>query len=184
MDAFPLANLELGDVLELPGTAPRTVRGRVSLPVVVGSMSGFLIMGEFDMLLSLPSDVRERLTTYEDPLDYLPKELEGAPVASEGALNYWSPHVPALSGAMGEVLYRVVSVRGSVDPVVIIYRGRELIVFSATGRAEAGSTGVHRMTRGVDNNVAVERHSALVRPVVLPMPVPVPAVEREHVTVR
>jgi hypothetical protein len=176
---YALSDVALGDVVDLPDGRSMTVRGKVTLPLPAGSMAGFLITGEFETLLSLPSSIQEPLLIYV-PIDYLPKEVESGKVSHEGAMNYWSPHLPALQGAMGEVLYRVVLVRGSVDPVVIIYRGREIIVFIRSSTAALDDVSVLKMRRDVDNQIQVDRHSAVVIPSPL-APSSVPVEERETV---
>jgi hypothetical protein len=98
-------------------------------------------------------------------------------------MNYWAPHLPALSGAMGELLYRVVAIRGSVDPIVIVYRGPEVIVFIRAAYANQDDLKVLYMRRDVDNDVELDRHVGLVAPVrrgadeevLAPAPIAVPA---------
>lgn len=174
---FPLADVALGDVVVLPDGRAMTVRSRVSLPFPAGSMAGFLVTGEFDALLSLPASTHEPLLVYV-PIDHLPESAENARVVCEGAMNYWAPHLPALQGAMGELLYRVILVRGSIDPIVIVYRGRELIVFIRASVAMTDEIAVLAMRRDTSNQIAVDRHSAVVAPPNL-VPSMVPQEERQ-----
>lgn len=160
---LPLAHLALGDVVVLPDGRGMTVRARVDLPAPVGSMNGFVIAGELEVLLSAPTRNESPVLVYV-PIDYLPEAAERARTAYEGVMNYWAPHLPALSGAMGELLYRVVSIRGSVDPIVIVYRGPEVIVFIRAAYANGDDLRVLYMRRDVDNDVDLERHIGLVSP--------------------
>jgi hypothetical protein len=175
----PLASVALGDIISLPGGGDSTVRGRVSWTLPAGTMTGFLVMGELENLLSLPSDSREQFLLYRAS-DQLPAELAHARVAYEGAFSYWSPHLPALQGAMGELLYRVFLIRGSVDPVVGVYRGSyedsERIFFIRSSGLDSEDLLVRHMRRDVDNKIALTRHSAIVR---VPVATPVPVRERE-----
>lgn len=157
----PLQAVELGDVVVLPDGRAMTVRGRVGLPTPVGSMSGFLIGGELEVLLSLPTLIESPIAVYV-PIDYLPESAAKARTVYEGAMRYWAPHLPALTGAMGELLYRVVAVRGSVDPIVIVYRGPEVIVFIRASYADGRDLRVLYMRRDVDNAVDLDRHAASV----------------------
>jgi len=177
----PFSDIALGDIISLPDGRGMTVRGKVTLPVPAGSMSAFLITGEFDALLSIPVTLADPLLVYV-PIDYLPEAAENAKVVCEGAMNYWAPHLPALQGAMGEVLYRVVTVRGSVDPIVIIYRGKEMIVFIRGAIAMLDEISVLQMRRDVSNQTAVERHSAIVvSPQIEPPVIPLPEQEKRRV---
>lgn len=158
---FPLANVELGDVVVLPDGRAMTARAKVSLPAPVGSMSGFIIGGELEALLSVPTMVESPVTLYV-PIDYLPESAARARTVYEGAMRYWAPHLPALSGAMGELLYRVVALRGSVDPIVIVYRGPEVVVFIKASYVDPRDLRVMYMRRDVDNELQLDRHAAVV----------------------
>jgi hypothetical protein len=157
----PLGALALGDVLVLPDGRAMTIRAQVDLPFPAGSMAAFTILGEMDALLSTPASANQPLVVYV-PIDYLPEAAANARVVAEGATNYWAPHLPALQGAMGEVLYRVVLVRGSVDPIVIVYRGPEVIVFIRAALADPATLGVLRMERADTSAIEVARHAARV----------------------
>jgi hypothetical protein len=159
---YPLAGIELGDVIVLPDGRAMTARAKVSLPEPVGSMSGFVIGGELEALLSLPTMAESPVLLYV-PIDYLPEAAAKARTVYEGAMRYWAPHLPALTGAMGELLYRVVAVRGSIDPIVIVYRGPEVIVFIRASYVDPRDLRVMRMRRDVANDMEMERHAAVVR---------------------
>lgn len=159
-----LATIALGDVIVLPDGRAMTARAKVSLPEPVGSMSGFVIGGELEALLSLPSRVESPVLVYV-PIDYLPEAANKARTVYEGAMRYWAPHLPALTGAMGELLFRVVALRGSVDPIVIVYRGPEVVVFIRASQAGVDDLQVLRMARGIDNDVAMDRHAAYATPI-------------------
>jgi hypothetical protein len=179
--SHPLSDISLGDIITLPGGEESTVRGRVLLRQPAGTMSGFLITGEFDQLLSLPADDRDPVLVYS-PLEYLPPEATNAQTVFEGALNFWAAHLPPLQGAMGELTCRVIMVRGRVDPFVLIYRGSyensELIVFVPSTDYASDDITVRRMRRDVDNQVRMDRHGAVVRAKpLIPNRAPVP--ERE-----
>jgi len=171
MTATPtlFTDLALGDVVVLPDGRAMTVRSQVTLPTPAGSMASFLIAGEMDVLLSLPAQSNQPVLVYV-PIDYLPEAAANARVVYEGATNYWAPHLPALQGAMGELLYRVVLVRGSVDPIVIVYRGPEIIVFIRASLASSLDFSVLKMRREDTSHVEVARHAAIVT-----SPSPVPA---------
>lgn len=158
---LPLADVGLGDVVVLPDGRAMTARTKVGLPSPVGSMAGFVICGEMEVLLSTPVSIEGPINIYV-PIDYFPFEESQARTAAQGAANYWAPHVPALRGAMGEILWRVVEIRGSIDPIVIVYRGDEVIVFIRVSFTAASGLQVLYMRRDESNDVDVVRHAALV----------------------
>lgn len=156
-----MAHIELGDVIVLPDGRAMTARAKASLPNPVGTMSGFIIGGELEVLLSIPSNVESPVLLYI-PINYLPESAAKARTVYEGAMRYWAPHLPALTGAMGELLYRVVAIRGSVDPIVIIYRGPEIIVFIRASYTNIDDLRILYMSREVDNDIDMDRHAAVV----------------------
>jgi hypothetical protein len=165
----PLADLALGDIVVLPDGRAMTVRSRVDLPSVVGSMSSFVIAGELEVLLSAPARNDSPILVYV-PIDYLPETARNAVVAYEGVTNYWAPHLPGVSGAMGELLFRVVSLRGAIDPIVIVYRGPEVIVFIRATYADSKEFKVLYMRRDVDTDMTLDRHAGVVSPATIPVP--------------
>lgn len=158
---YPLELVELGDVIVLPDGRAMTARAKVSLPGPVGSMSGFIIGGELETLISIPSNIESPVLLYV-PINYLPESAAKARTVYEGAMRYWAPHLPALTGAMGELLYRVVAIRGSVDPIVIVYRGPEIIVFIRASHINVADLRILYMSREADNDVEMDRHAAVV----------------------
>lgn len=156
-----IARLALGDVVVLPDGRALTLRARASLPTTVGSMAGFVILGELELMLSVPSSIASPLLVYV-PVSKLPPAAARARTAYEGVANYWAPHLPGLRGAMGELLFRVVEVRGSVDPIVIVYRGPEAVVFIRASMVYPNDLSVLTMRRDADSDVDVPRHAAVV----------------------
>jgi hypothetical protein len=166
----PLAYVALGDLVSLPDGRRLSVRARVSLPVPEGPMAGFLICGELEALLSLPSQQHAPVGVYI-PIPYLPQSAADAKVVFEGVTSYWAPHLPSVAGAMGELAWRVLRVRNAFDPLVAVYRGNELVVFVKASEAALEDLSVRFMPRTGDDDATVARHSALVG---APAPAPVP----------
>jgi hypothetical protein len=174
---LPLADLALGDVLTLPDGRAHTVRSIVQLVVPVGSMSGFVLLGELEMLLSMPASIRDPLGVYL-PVERFPVPEAHTRIAAEGAARYWAPHLPAIAGAMGEILYRVIEVRGSLDPIVVVYRGPDVVVFVRTGEMDVTTLRLLRMQRSMEPEQDVERFGAALQPA----PHLVPVTERAYET--
>jgi hypothetical protein len=162
-----LATLSLGDVVTLPDGRPLTIRACVPLEAPVRSMGGFALAGELSALLSVAP------TPGSPVLVYLPGRLHpGARTRAEreGAARYWAPHLPGTTGAMGELLWRVVTVEGHVDPAVIVFRGSEVIPFLRTGEAHPGDLHIMRLRRDAGVDVDVDRTAAVVVPYGSPVP--------------
>jgi hypothetical protein len=160
MTSTPIAQLALGDIVSLPEGRDLTVRSRVTLTNPVGSMAGFVLLGEMELVLAIPSVYSAPVGVYL-PVERFPVPSTHTRCASEGAARYWAPHLPAIGQAMGEIYYRVFEVRGSVDPVVVIYRGPEAVVFVRTGYTWDADLRITSLARDPRNeDIAVDRHAA------------------------
>lgn len=174
-----LRELELGDILALPDGRQLTVRAvEPALNVPVGPMAGFILAGEVGpqaTLLSVPPAPNGPVGIYT-PLDRIPASAAAAVPVCEGAVSYWAPHLPNVSGAMGELGYRVCRVRGQIDPLVLIWRGPERVVFVRSAVTSAGHLSMVMMPRDrAATEVDQARHAAVVTtPAHVPAPVEVP----------
>jgi hypothetical protein len=173
-----LRTIALGDVITLPDGDSLIASARVELKVPLGSMSGFIVAGELEVLLSLPATDGQSLLIYSRH-PRIPENTHR--VLAEGLMNYWAPHLPPLQGAMGEIRYRLVAVRGSIHPVVIIYRGSEVAVFIHSGHVGAGDLEVLTMHRGDTADIDIVRTKARVVARV-PVSVPEPAYAAQPAT--
>jgi hypothetical protein len=182
IDDASISSLSLGDIVTLADGRSLSVRAHVTLTVPVGVMAGFLLLGEMELVLSVPTLSGAPFAVYL-PVERFPAPTEHSRSAAEGATRYWAPHLPALGQAMGEIYYRVVEVRGTTDPVVIVYRGPEAVVFVRSGFTWGGDLDVMAMPRDPSNeDTAVTRHAADVS--VVPAYVPAPAEIYETFTTR
>jgi hypothetical protein len=130
-------------------------------------MAGFVLAGELELLLATPARAGDQVGLYL-PKEQMPSEYRYCRTVVEGAARYWAPHLPALGGAMGEVIYRVVEIRGMQHPAVIIYRGEEVVVFVHTSGIDPRDLRVAHMPRGA-TEVAVTRHSGTLTPASVPV---------------
>lgn len=145
-DLPTLASVNLGDVVSLPDGTEMTVRARVLLPTPVGQMAGFVACGELEALISFPLVSASPYVIYRR-VGQRPPEGIRARAAYSGVANYWAPHLPAARGAMGEVLWRVADLVGSLDPLVVLWRSGEPAVFMRDGEAHPDDLGVKWMPR-------------------------------------
>jgi hypothetical protein len=176
-----LHGLELGDIVTIPPTPSLTVRALAHFKREALSLSGFVILGECEMLIATPA--REKHEHYI----YLPigtlSSAKGAALLTEGVASYWAPHLPSLTGAMGELPFRVIEVPGHTEPWVIVYRGPEVIVFMRTNELIEQSLSVLTMPRrSTADTIEIRRHAAIIQP--LPASTPVVVPEREPARIR
>lgn len=158
----PLSELALGDVITVGSGRTYSVRAVASWAAPVADLTGFVLLGELELLLGVPGSGRP--VDVFLPVERFPSDRGEARSAAEGAVRYWAPHLPAMSDAMGELLWRMVLVRGRVDPMFVLYRGDESIVFVRSFEASADHLHTLRMSRGQDET-AVSRVSGEVVPV-------------------
>lgn len=157
----PLEDVALGDVVTLHDGRSLTVRSSVVLPQPIGSLSSFLLAGELDVILAVgPGQV-----SVYCPVEFATPASNDYTIVCEGAASYYAPHVPALAGAMGEVQFRLVMLRGSVDPLILLWRENELIVFKRETYTSRDAIEVLPMRRGDTRSaVPLVRHAASVEP--------------------
>ena len=173
--ASHLSGLALGDIVVLPPARSMSVRVSVpSLPFNDLGLAGFVALGELEVLLVVSSDPMEPLLVLQ-PVDYLPPQASTARVIAEGAAAYWAPHLASHAGGMGEVYYRVLVARGQLTPMVLMYRGPELVVFVHVGSEDPSSLGVLRMPRSEQATSTLPRLAAVVEPLNVPMPTRAPS---------
>lgn len=161
-----LAHVALGDLLTLPDGTTYTVRSRVNLTEPVRALSGFLVAGECQAVLTASAVVGEPFGVH------LPGKVPPdatVHMVVEGAASYWAPHLPSLTGAMGELLWRVVFVSGYPDPVVVIYRGHEVIPFIRVATVDPQDVELSTLPRSQANDIEVERHAGHVVPTAMPV---------------
>lgn len=140
----------LGDVVTLPDRRALTVRAvMLALPHPVGPMRGFALCGEVGpsaALLTLPADPGGPLAVYR-PLDRVPAHAADAQPVCFGTMPYWAPHLPGLRAAMGSLGYKVCVVRGQSEPMVLLWRGTELVVFVRTAGLSPADVAVTLLRR-------------------------------------
>jgi len=167
----PFAEVKLGDILRLPDGRQQTVRACESFPVPVGTMAGFLVCEELELLVSLPAN-RQLPVSLFAPMYEEPELVRAGIELFRGEMTYWAPHLPASSEAMGALQFRIVALRGSLHPAVVVYRTGEPVVFIHVGDLAVSQLSIQRMVRGEERPSRHRRHAALLRPLDLPSHVP------------
>lgn len=162
-----LTSLELGDLIGLPDGRELTVRAvERRLPVPVSAMAGWILGGEVGpscVLMSVPAHPAGEVGLYM-PLMEVPSSARSSRVVVEGAVSYFAPHLPNVSGAMGELGYKVCALRGSGEPMVLLWRSDELVVFVKSASATPDRLRYAFLSRDRSMSEAdVARYSALVK---------------------
>lgn len=161
-----LTTLELGDIIFTADGRSHTVRAvERRLAQRVGDMAGFVLAGEVgpqSVLFAIGRHDAAPVDAYS-PIDYVPAGARGARSMCEGVVSYWAPHLPNISGALGELTYRVCAVRGSIEPLVILWRNAERVVFVKTGTFASADLGFVSLPRDESTTEgSAVRHAATV----------------------
>lgn len=177
-----LAGLELGDIVTMPPARSLTVRAVAAFAAPTASLDGFALLGECELLVASPVGVSHEHQVFL-PVGTL-AAAKGARLLLEGVASYWAPHLPSLTGAMGELPFRLIEVPGYTEPWILVYRGPEVLVFMRSYEIDEHGLQVLTMPRrsGADL-VEIRRHAATVQPLPnqVPAPAAVPAAEPAHV---
>jgi hypothetical protein len=164
----------LGDIVTLPDGVSRSIRMATPLPANELSLGFLVLLGELEMVLAPgPTGVHILL-----PVERMPPQLASAKRLCDGAAAYWSPHLPALSGAMGEVLYQLLMLRSSFTPVTAITRGDDTVFFARSGQVTFSDLRMLKMARVDGDETEVARYAAIVDPIAAPVRTPTPVPQR------
>ena len=158
---FPLADLYLGDLIELPDGRHLAVRCKTVLPTAVDTLAGFVIAGELEVLLGTPDVHTAPISVYVKHKYADPRLSKGVELA-RGVSSYWSPHLPGIKDAMAELTWRVIRMPGSPWPAVVVYRGEEAVLFLRTHDLPPSDIQVRHMRRNPNDTTQVDRYSARV----------------------
>lgn len=157
-----------------------TVRAVAEFPSPAAEITGFALLGECELLLAVPSSSAHAHHVYL-PVGSL-SAAKGARLLIEGVAAYWAPHLPSLTGAMGELPFRLIEVPGHTEPWVIVYRGPEVLVFMRSYELDDHGLRVLTMPRRTSEDVIeIRRHAATVQPLPTQIPTPRPAPAHEPV---
>jgi hypothetical protein len=161
----------LGDILTLPDGRSFSVRMFATLPENDLRINSLCLLGDLEIVLA-PSST-DRNASILLPVETLPPGAATARPLCDGAAAFWAPHLPAIGGAMGEVLFRLLLLRTAFAPLVVIDRGGDHVFFLKVGELDLGHVQATRMPRSAFDDVQVSRFAAVVDPA--------PVVEPERV---
>jgi len=170
---FGLSDLRLGDILTLPDSRSFSVRMLAPLPENALRIESLIVLGDLELLLA-PD--RSGCVHVLLPTESLPPGASTAKRLCDGASTFWAPHLPAVGGAMGEILFRVLLLRNVFAPLVVLDRSGEHVFFLRIGEVDARSLAAMRMPVSTLSETPVARFAAVVDQV--PVKVLDPAEER------
>jgi hypothetical protein len=168
MNREPASGPALGDIITLPDGRSFSVRMFTYLPENDLALTSLCLLGDLEVLLA-PA-VHSGNADLLLPVETLPPGAATARPLCEGAAAFWAPHLPAIGGAMGEVLFRVMLLRSSFSPLVVIDRGGDHVFFLKVGEVALASLRSLRMPKSNMDNVQVSRFAAVVDPAPALMP--------------
>lgn len=174
MDAAPLASLALGDLITLPDGSSHSVRAHASWSVPIKDILGFVLLGEMRLILDIPAS--GRAVDVYIPADRTPDDPAHLTSQAQGLVRYWAPHLPPVSGAMSELSYRLLTTPIRIDPVFVLYRQGEAVIFVKSGQIPFHSLRTDRLDLR-NAEAQAPRYSASLTPA--PVTVPVSEVYRE-----
>lgn len=158
----------LGDIITFPDGRSFSVRMFTHLPENDLRIASLCLLGDLEMLLA-PSTtglVADVLL----PVETLPPGAATARALCDGAASFWAPHLPAIGGAMGEVLFRLMLLRSAFAPLVVIDRGGDHVFFMKVGEVGLLELRSLRMPKSTLDAVEVSRFAAVVDPAPALMP--------------
>lgn len=167
------SDLRLGDILTLPDNRSFSVRMLAPLPENALRMESLIALGDLEMLLAPERSGSVHMLL---PTESLPPGASAAKRLCDGASTFWAPHLPAVGGAMGEILFRVLLLRSVFAPLVVLDRSGDHVFFLRVGEIDAASLSSTRMPVSTLSGTPVARFAAVVDPV--PVKVLDPAEER------
>jgi hypothetical protein len=122
---------------------------------------GFVLLGEMRLILDIPAS--GRAVDVYIPSDKTPDDPSHLASQAQGLVRYWAPHLPPVSGAMSELSYRLLTTPLRIDPVFILYRQGEAIIFIKSGQIPFSSLRTDRLDKN-SLETPVDRYSASLAP--------------------
>lgn len=164
-----LSSTALGDIVTIAPRPALSIRSKVVFSPPMHEVNGFVVLGECEAAVVVRRSRGKLLL----PSAEVPESVRCGRSIAAGSASYWAPHLPGFTGAMGSILWRLVTPRGSVDLALFVWRGPERVVFVPVADLDAQQLSMLYMPR-TDNDVDVTRYQArVVSPVGAPVDVPV-----------
>lgn len=157
-----LSDLRLGDILTLSDGRSFSVRMLAPLTENALRIESLIALGDLELLLAPDHTDRVHVLL---PTETLPPGASTAKRLCDGASAFWAPHLPAVGGAMGEILFRVLLLRNVFAPLVVLDRGGDHVFFLRVGDVDVASLSSLRMPVSALSGTPVARFAGVVDPV-------------------
>jgi hypothetical protein len=125
-----LTDLALGDLVMTPDERTLTVRLLALFPEGFSRPwrgGGFTILGDFDTVLVTGTSTAS-IGMYV-PVESVPPHVAGQDMIAEGLAGFLAPHLPSDSTALEPLSWRCYRVAGQLEPLIVIYRGPQVLAF-------------------------------------------------------
>lgn len=104
----------------------------------------FCVLGDVERVL-LGNDAGD-VVAYV-PIDQLPARIASGSVLAEGRAGFLAAHAPHSGDALDVMPWRVLQLIGHLHPLLLLYRGPQLLVFLPVGALADGGLRVIRLPR-------------------------------------
>lgn len=158
-----IVDLALGDMLITPEGRTNSVRMLAVFPETgsrVRRTGGFVILGDFDSVL-VSTGSSKSLTAYI-PIETVPPQVAGSDLLAEGMAGFLAPHLPADASALEPVSWRAYRLAGKLEPLIVVYRGPQILVFLPATCYNISDIDVLKLPRTGSRLDPVNRHAVLV----------------------
>lgn len=158
-----LQDLALGDMITTPEGRSASVRLLAAFPEGVARPwrnGGFVILGDFDAVLVTGRNT-SAIAAYV-PIESVPAQVAGRDLLAEGTAGFLAPHLPADGSALEPVSWRAYRMTGQLEPLLVIYRGPQILAFLPATSYDCSEVSVICLPRSGSIVKPVSRHAVLV----------------------
>jgi hypothetical protein len=158
-----IRDLALGDMVTTPDGRTASVRLLALFPEGVSRpwrTGGFVILGDFDAVL-VTSRNTSAIAAYV-PIESVPTHVAGSDLLAEGRAGFLASHLPTDASALEPISWRAYSMVGQIEPLLVVYRGPQILVFLPATSFDSSDVTVVHLPRSGSNVKSVARHAVLV----------------------
>jgi len=158
-----LHDLALGDMVTTPEGRSSSVRLLAAFPEGVTRPwrnGGFVILGDFDAIL-VTGRSTSAIAAYV-PIESIPAQVAGRDLLAEGTAGFLAPHLPTDCSALEPVSWRAYRMAGQLEPLLVIYRGPQILAFLPATSYDCAEVSVICLPRSGSTVKPVNRHAVLV----------------------
>ena len=158
-----IQDISLGDMVTTPDGRTGSVRLLAMFPEGVSRpwrTGGFVILGDFDAVMVTSRNTRA-IAAYV-PIESVPTHIAGSDLLAEGTAGFLAPHLPTEASALEPISWRAYRMVGQIEPLLVIYRGPQILVFLPATSFDISDVSVVHLPRSGSNVKSLSRHAVLV----------------------